>query len=149
MNKNSLKVSSETSLSYWSSLEKFGGTKSQSTQLAHLVNKYHAHVHAKLLQSFLTLWDYSLPDPSVHGILQETVLKWVLCPPPGIFLTQDSNPYLSLFFFLFYFIFKTLHNCISFAKYQNKSPTGIHVFPTMNPPHSSLPIPSLWVVPVH
>ena len=106
MNKNSLKVSSETSLSYWSSLEKFGGTKSQSTQLAHLVNKYHAHVHAKLLQSFLTLWDYSLPDPSVHGILQETVLKWVLCPPPGIFLTQDSNPYLSLFFFNFILFLK-------------------------------------------
>ena len=149
MNKNSLKVSSETSLSYWSSLEKFGGTKSQSTQLAHLVNKYHAHVHAKLLQSFLTLWDYSLPDPSVHGILQETLLQWVLCPPPGIFLTQDSNPYLSLFFFLFHFIFKTLHNCISFAKYQNESATGIHVFATLNPPPSSLSIPSLWVVPVH
>ena len=94
MNKNSFKDSSETSLSYWSSLEKFSGTKSQSTQLAHLVNKYHAYVHAKLLQSFLTVWDYSLPDPSVHGILQETILKWVLCPPPGIFLTQESNPYL-------------------------------------------------------
>ena len=51
-------------------------------------------------------------------------------------------------FFKFYFIFKTLHNCISFAKYQNESATGIHVFPTLNPPPSSLPIPSLWVVPV-
>ena len=24
--------------------------------------------------------------------------------------------------------FKTLHSCISFAKYQNESTTGIHVF---------------------
>ena len=46
------------------------------------------------------------------------------------------------------FYFYTLHNCISFAKYQNESATSIHVFPTMNPPPSSLPIPSLWVVPV-
>ena len=35
-------------------------------------------------------------------------------------------------FFLILFYFKTLHNCISFAKYQNESATGIHVFPILN-----------------
>ena len=47
------------------------------------------------------------------------------------------------------FFFKTLHNCINFAKYQNESASGIHVFPILNPPPSSLPISSLWGVPVH
>ena len=49
----------------------------------------------------------------------------------------------------FYFIFKLYNIVISFAKYLNESATGIHVFPILNPPPSSFPIPSLWVVPVH
>ena len=52
-------------------------------------------------------------------------------------------------FFFFNFYFLTLQYCISFAKYRNESATGIQVFPILNPPPSSLPIPYLWVVPVH
>ena len=85
------------------------------------------------------------PQPSRYTVVLEVLF------PAGFRRLQDGRKSLSVYFGCnsffscptLYFIFLTLHNCISFAKYQNVSTTGIHVFPILNPASLLPPHPNL------